>query len=155
MPQVTKGGKYIFGWSAIGGDLGVTLPPQAVGEYDMAREGRVYLLTGSPQTGGFVVTRRGLLLRSHVGNVLWDRPELNEYAGPPGAFQPVKGRQWCWLPVEGEGVLRLTMEMLRVLDLAPGQRLLAIRASDIAFCMGAKGQLIDRAAAYPGRIPVY
>ncbi len=155
MPQVARSGKYIFGWSAIGGDLAVTLPPQAVAEYDMAREGRVYLLTGSAQTGGFVVTRRGLLLRSHMGNVLWDRPTLNEYAGAPGIFETVRGRGWCWLPIGDEGRLTLRLDILRVLGLAPGQRLLAIRASDIAFCMGAKGPLIDRAAAFPGKIPLY
>ena len=31
------------------------------GEYDICREGRIYIFTGAKATGGFCVTRRGLL----------------------------------------------------------------------------------------------
>ena len=41
------------------------------------------------------------------------------------------------------------------LQLTPGLVLLAIRSSDIAFTMGARGPLLERARAYPGEIPAF
>ena len=59
MPQIAKGGKFVFGRSLIREDLSVRFPPQAVREYDITADQRVYLMTGSKSTGGFCVTRKG------------------------------------------------------------------------------------------------
>lgn len=64
MPQMNKGGKFVFGESVIRPGGRMQLPPQAVDEYRIALEGKVYLFAGSKMTGGFCVTRRGLLLPS-------------------------------------------------------------------------------------------
>lgn len=61
MPQMNKGGKFIFGKSLIREDLTIQLPSQALSEYNATMEGKVYLFTGSKITDGFCVTRRGLL----------------------------------------------------------------------------------------------
>lgn len=61
MPQMNKGGKFIFGKSLIRADLTIHLPAQALAEYNATSEGKVYLFTGSKVTGGFCVTRKGLL----------------------------------------------------------------------------------------------
>lgn len=66
MPQMNKGGKFIFGKSRIREDGRLQFPVQAVQEYDIAAEGRVYLFTGSNVTGGFCVTRKGLLEPSQI-----------------------------------------------------------------------------------------
>lgn len=47
MPQMNKGGKFIFGKSLIRDNLTIHLPPQALAEYNAAAEGKVYLFTGS------------------------------------------------------------------------------------------------------------
>ena len=59
MPQMNKGGKFIFGKSLIRTDGTLRIPPQAMKEYHIADEGKVYLFTGSKITGGFCVTRKG------------------------------------------------------------------------------------------------
>lgn len=41
MPQVTKGGKFVFGWSCVGENGAITLLTQTVNEYDIASEGAV------------------------------------------------------------------------------------------------------------------
>ena len=56
MSQMNKGGKFIFGESEIHFDGRVQLPPQAVDEYRIASEGKVYLFTGSKITGGFCLS---------------------------------------------------------------------------------------------------
>ena len=108
MPQMNRGGKFIFGVSVIGRDGLVQLPPQVVEEYSIAAEGRVYLFTGSRSTGGFCVTRRGLLLPSKLGHILTETPELLNYAAPAGRFIPYKGRAYCWVEISEGGAVRLT-----------------------------------------------
>lgn len=79
MPQMNKGGKFIFGKSLIRTDGTLRIPPQAMEEYHIADEGKVYLFTGSKITGGFCVTRKGLLHPSKLGHILDDTPPLLDY----------------------------------------------------------------------------
>ena len=155
MPQMNKGGKFIFGASVIRPDGRVQLPPQAVDEYRIASEGKVYLFTGSKMTGGFCVTRQGLLLPSKLGHILTGTPALLNYEIPAGAFLPYKGRAYCWAAISASGEIALSEEMLSFLHLEPDMRLLCIRSSDIAFTMGAKGPLLEKAAHFDGEIPLF
>lgn len=155
MPQLSKGGKFVFGKSLIRADRSIRFPPQAAEEYGIASEGRVYLFSGSKSTGGFCVTRRGLLLPSKIGCILTDRPALREYLLEQGEFVRYKGRIYCWLAISPDGVIRLTERMMDELSLQVGMELLSIRGSDIAFVMGAEGPLLQHAADYEGVIEIY
>lgn len=92
MPQLNKGGKFVFGLSVINPDLTIHILPQALLEYDALRDGKVIIFTGSKITGGFCVTTYPLL---------------------------------------------------------------SIRSSDIAFTMGAKGPLLEKAHNFHGEIKRY
>ena len=92
MPQMNKGGKFIFGKSLIRTDGTLRIPPQAMEEYHIADEGKVYLFTGSKITGGFCVTRKGLLHPSKLGHILDDTPPLLDYSAGSGEFIKYKGR---------------------------------------------------------------
>lgn len=153
MPQMNKGGKFIFGISMIRADGSVYLPTQAIEEYDILSEGEIILFTGSRSTGGFCVSRCGLFAQSLLSHILSDNPMLAEHSLPEGTFVKYKGRSYCRLSVSANGRLVLTEEMLGFLHLNAGDELLAIRSSDIAFTMGAKGVLIERAHEYGGIIP--
>ncbi len=155
MPQMTKGGKFIFGRSRVGADGVIQLPQQAVEEYQIAAEGKVYLFTGSKVTGGFCVTRKGLLMPSKLGHILLETPQLLSYAAAPGHFIPYKGRAYGWTSVSASGQITLTRDMMSFLKIWPGMRLLAIRSSDIAFTMGAKGPLVEKAESFEGDIPEF
>lgn len=124
-------------------------------EYQIASEGQVYLFTGSRITGGFCVTCKGLLLPSKLGHILTDMPVLMDYTAGEGAFLPYKGRWYGWTAISPDGMLTLSEPAMQFLKLAPGMELLSIRSSDIAFTMGAKGPLLEKAANYPGEIPVF
>ena len=155
MPQMNKGGKFIFGASLIRSDGRVQIPPQAADEYRIASEGAVCLFTGSRSTGGFCVTRRGLLLTSKLSHILTETPSLLHYEVPDGTFVPYKGRSYCWTAISASGEITLTEEMMVFLHLKPEMLLLSIRSSDIAFTMGAKGPLLEKAAHYGGEIPLF
>ena len=155
MPQMNKGGKFIFGKSRIRDDLTIHLPTQALTEYNAASEGKVYLFTGSKVTGGFCVTRKGLLGPSKLGHLLTDTPSLQNYQTPKGSFIQYKGRSYGWVDISENGVIQLDPQMLDFLHLKVGMELLSIRSSDIAFTMGATGPLLERADRYAGEIPLY
>lgn len=155
MPQMNKGGKFIFGKSLIRPNGTVQLPPQTIEEYHIADEGKVYLFTGSKITGGFCVTRKGLLHPSKLGHILDENPQLLDYTAPCGSFIKYKGRSYCWVEISALGQIVLTKEMMDFLSVQPGMELLSIRSSDIAFTMGARGPLLEKAENYDGEIPVF
>ncbi|MDS0527104.1 hypothetical protein NNC19_15540 [Clostridium sp. SHJSY1] len=155
MPQMNKGGKFIFGKSLVRDDLSVHLPTQAISEYDITSEKKVYLISGSKKTGGFIVTRKGLLYPSKIGNILKDTPKLCEYELKEGQFIKYKGRLYCWVYISDNGVIQLTNNMLKILGIYVGMELLSIRSSDIAFTMGAKGPLLEKADNFDGYLEVY
>lgn len=155
MPQMNKGGKFIFGMSEIKENGVVQIPTQAISEYRIADEGKVYLFTGSKITGGFCVTRKGMLLPSKLGHILTETPELMNYTSEQGEFIQYKGRSYCWVNISDEGQIVLTEKMMKFLNIRPTMRLLSIRSSDIAFTMGAKGPLLEKADNYEGEIPLF
>ena len=152
MPQMNKGGKFIFGKSLIREDGVLQFPEQAIQEYDITAEGRIYLITGSKKTGGFCVTRKGLLALSKLGHIL---SELNDYSVKQGEFIKYKGRSYSWVEISDDGKIVLTDEMLSFLKIKSGMKLLSIRSSDIAFTMGAYGPLIEESMKHEDEISVF
>ena len=112
MPQMNKGGKFIFGKSLIRDDLTIHLPTQALTEYNATAERKVYLFTGSKVTGGFCVTRKGLLEPSKLGHILTDNPALLNYQTAEGEFVKYKGRSYCWVNISENGVIQLNQQIL-------------------------------------------
>ena len=155
MPQMNEGGKFIFGKSRIREDLTIHIPTQALIEYNATAEGKVYLITGSKSTGGFCVTRKGLLEPSKLGHILTDIPALQNYQTAEGEFVNYKGRAYSWVTISENGVIQLNQQILNFLMLKTGMELLSIRSSDIAFTMGATGPLLERAENYEGEIRIY
>lgn len=155
MPQMNRGGKFIFGKSVIHEDGALQLPSQAVREYDITVDGKVYLFSGSKSTGGFCVTRKGLLEPSKLGHILKDTPALKDYFANRGEFIKYKGRSYAWVEITDGGKIVLTKEMMLFLRIKPGMELLSIRSSDIAFTMGAYGRLVEESMKHKDEIPVF
>lgn len=155
MPQMNKGGKFIFGKSLIRDDGTLRFPKQAIEEYDITAEGKVYLFTGSKSTGGFCVTRKGLLEPSKLGHILTEMPALQEYAAEQGTFIKYKGRSYAWVNISNDGLITLTDEMMAFLKIEAGMKLLSIRSSDIAFTMGAYGRLVEESMKHEDEISLF
>ena len=71
MPQLNKGGKFVFGLSVIRPDLTIHIPPQALLEYGATRDGKVIIFTGSKITGGFCITTYSLLSNSKLKHMAY------------------------------------------------------------------------------------
>lgn len=99
MPQLNKGGKFVFGLSVIHENRSVQIPPQAINEYRLSNENKIIIFTGSKITGGFCVTSYPLLSSSKLSHILKECPTLNDSSIFPGTLIPYKGRSYSWLPV--------------------------------------------------------
>ena len=155
MPQLSKGGKYVFGLSIIGMQNEVQIPEQALAEYYITKESKIILFTGAKATGGFCVTSHTLLSNSKLKPILDDCTALASYELQESSFIRYKGRGYSWLPVSSSGIIRLPEHTMKYLNLSAGDTLMCIRSSDIAFTMGVKGPLMEKVHAYKGTIPEY
>ena len=155
MPQLNKGGKFVFGLSLIHDDLTVQFPTQALEEYQVLNDDKIIIFTGSKVTGGFCVTTYPLLSTSKLSHILHECPQLEKQSIPQGTLVTYKGRKYAWLPLKRNGSIQFTSQLLEQLDLDVGNELLCIRSSDIAFTMGAKGPLLEKAHDYSGKIKRY
>ena len=153
MPQMNKGGKFIFGKSLIRTDGTLRIPPQAMEEYHIADEGKVYLLPEVRLPVASASPGKAFSHPSKLGHILDDTPPLLDYSAGSGEFIKYKGRSYCWVEISQEGQILLTKKMMDFLKVRPGMELLSIRSSDIAFTMGAKGPLLEKAENYDGEIP--
>lgn len=129
MPQMSKGGKFIFGKSLIRDNLTIHLPTQALTEYNATLERKFYLFTGSKVTGGFCVTRKGLFEPSKLGHILTDNPPLQNYQITEGEFIKYKGRSYCWANISENGVIQINQKILDFLNLKIGMELLSLHGS--------------------------
>ena len=155
MPQLNKGGKYVFGWSLIRNDGIIQFPQSVLDEYHLTNESRIIIFTGSKVAGGFCVTTEQMLSVSKLSGIIKNLPQLSSDHEYPGAFFPYKGRYYAWLPLSKEGTIKLPQETMRFLHLEVGNKLMSIRSSNIAFTMGAKGPLLERGRSYQGYIKTY
>lgn len=155
MPQLNKGGKFVFGLSMIGNHNEIQIPEQAIIEYNITKEDKIIIFTGAKTTGGFCVTSHSLLSNSKLKHILDDCPALAGYELQEGSFIRYKGRGYSWLPISSSGVVQLPEHTMKYLNLSAGDTLMSIRSSNIAFTMGARGPLTDKVQSYNGIIPEY
>jgi hypothetical protein len=155
MPQIRKGGKYIFGWSIIRNDFSIQFPIEAINEYDICSEGKIFLITGSKTTGGFAVSKKVYMENSIFNNVFIEYNDLGNYKTKEGDFFQYKSRKYTWITIDNKGKILLNKSILDNLSLKTGDKLLSIRSSNIAFMMGVKGPLINEANNYNGIINTY
>lgn len=86
MPQLNKGGKFVFGFSVVRDDLTIHIPPQVLSEYNATQDGKVIIFTGSKITGGFCATTYSLLSSSKLKHILEDCPALRDGLLSAGEF---------------------------------------------------------------------
>jgi hypothetical protein len=119
MPQLAKGGKWVFGWVVVSRDGAVRLPPQAAAEYGFEPEMALAFMRGSRTSGGFGLGKQALLA-SH--------PYLS-------------GRLLCQGFFQADGTVFLPVE----LGMKAGERLLVVRGSGHALGFTRHGPIYELA----------
>ena len=122
MPQLAKGGKWVYGWAVVGPGGEVTIPPEAQRGYGFRAGDEVILLPTSRRSGGFGISTLGLL----VG----DAERL-------GAEERVLGQGW----IGADERVTVPPEV----GVWPGDRLLAVPGSRYALSFLARGPIYEEA----------
>ena len=126
MPQLVKGGKWVFGWAVVGPDGSVRLPPEAWREYGFETGGTAIFVRGSRRSGGFGVSRPAL----------WDTS-----LGRFGADTRGLGR--------GQFGEDERLALPPQVGVQPGQRLLVVRGSGYALGFVTRGPIYEEALRHP------
>ena len=122
MPQLVKGGKWVFGWTILEQGLEVRVPPEAYLEYGFQERGALLFLRGSRSSGGFIMGKRERL----DGSILKPR---------------VLAEGWM-----GEDML---VGLPQVLGFEAGKKFLVVRGSGLALSFLAFGRIYEEGLIHP------
>jgi hypothetical protein len=124
MPQLVKGGKWVFGWTVVSPAGEARIPPEAYSEYDFQTGEAVVLIRGSRKSGGLGIARQEKLVRSRLTktNRLLGEERIDEKGRV--TFPPMSGVQ-------------------------PGERLLVVRGSGLALGFVQRGRIYEEALNHP------
>ena len=125
MPQMNKGGKWVFGWCVVASGGEIRLPPEVFAEYGFRPGEPVLYLRGSRRSGGFSVGRQEKL---------------------SSTLTPLERRSIGQGVILAGGRIAVPPEA----GIQPGQRLLAVRGSGYAALFLAGGPIYARALKHPG-----
>jgi len=149
MPQLAKGGKYVYSWSIINEDGGILLPEEARHEYQLEPGERVILMPGSKTSGGFSIAKKSRIERSKLSDILMQNSDLAEFKIEEGKIVNVSGKILCWATIYENGQLLLPPPILEAYGVKPRDRLLVIRGSSMGIGLAAKGPLVEEARKHP------
>jgi len=122
MPQLAKGGKWVFGWVVLGQNYELSIPPAAYNEYGFHPGEAVAFIRGSRRSGGFGLGKRERL-----------------------ALSPIRSR------ILAEGTMGEQMQVIlpKTLGIQPGEHLLVVRGSGLALSFLQQGPICDEAQNHP------
>jgi len=146
VPQLVKGGKYVFGWSPVDRLGRVVVPPEAREEYGLRASEQLVVLPGSRTSGGFALGSRDVVLGCPLGSPL--RQKLETAAVVEGEIIECRGRPYGWVTLHA-GCVSFTPPMLERFGVQTGDRLLVVRGSGLALGSAVRGALVQEAARHP------
>lgn len=122
MPQLAKGGKWVFGWAIVGLKKDVLIPTMAYKEYGFHQDNPVVFTQGSRRSGGFGLGRREIVISSIIHS-----------------------------RIIGEGFIgkEMHVSLPETVDINPGEQLLVVRGSNLALGFLLRGPIIDEARLHP------
>ncbi len=153
MPQLVKGGKYIFGWSRVGEIGKIIIPPDAFIEYQFTMAPNAYLLSGSKKSGGFGITTLDLLKSSQFSDILNDHPELENPEYIFGNSIKYDQRIFCVVPFKDRSI-NVPFDVLELYGVKKGRMLLTVRGSYVALGFIVKGPIVEEAKRHP-KLKIY
>jgi hypothetical protein len=124
MPQLVKGGKWVFGWVIVGPGGELTIPPAAWEEYRFQVGDEVTFIAGSRRSGGFGLSNPRLLADMAV---------------------PLQTRALA----RGRAVRLGQVAAPETVGVQPGDRLLVVRGSGRALGFVARGPIYEEALKHP------
>lgn len=122
MPQMNKGGKFIFGKSVIRKNGTIQFPLQAIEEYKIAGDTNYR----QQENRRVLHYKKGIAYPSKLAHILNDKPALFEYTYKCGEFIKYKGHSYRRTEISSDGEIKLTDKIMSFLAIAPDMELLSI-----------------------------
>ncbi len=153
MPQIVKGGKYVFGWSLVHTSGRIIIPQEAYNEYNFTGVARLVLISGSSTSGGF-----GLITVKELKNTpfkeiletLGYSKKDNNFNTPELKLVKIrKNRYFCWVRLDKKNYFILSPEVLDAYGVRVGDKLLVVRGSGHALSFIVKGKIVEAARNHP------
>ena len=148
MPQLVKGGKFVFGWTKVGNNGNIAIPPDAFSEYGFINGENLILIAGSKTSGGFGLTKRETLKESRLFALLIGCPELTDFHIPAGTAIKYQNRTYSWVLMK-ENYFTLPPDTLALFGIKSGNRLLVVRGSGLALGFIVRGPIVEEALKHP------
>jgi hypothetical protein len=145
MPQLVKGGKYIFGWSKVDNNGVIRIPDEAYLEYEFNQDDKVILISGSNTSGGFGLSSKRLLKKTVLGKSLISYPELMDFQIPEGKVIKIKNKGFCWMNIKKNKSMYFPKPTLKEYSININEKLLVGRGSGLALAFISKGPIYEEA----------
>jgi hypothetical protein len=148
MPQLVKGGKYVFGLAQIYEDFQIYIPPEALEEYKLKNEKAVILISGSKTSGGFSICSISKLNHSKL-SVLLELLQFDDRTGtyriPENEVVHFKKRVVCRIRLNKNGSFYLCHELVKYLRLRNCKKMVVARGSGLGLGFINKGPIFNEA----------
>ena len=132
MPQLVKGGKWVYGWVLVGPAREIVIPPEAWQEFNFRAGDEAIFLAGSRTSGGFAITLASRLAK------------MQDRTGGGSLHELARGRfDSGWLTAPPQTGAR------------PGDRLLAVRGSSLGLGFVGRGPIYEEAVRQTGRLQTF
>ena len=145
VPQIVKGGKYVFGWSIVSKKGKIKIPKEAYDEYGLATDREVILFSGSKTSGGFGLSSIRILKNSKIEELILNFPSLINHQLTEGEIIVIKNKKYCWLKINNDMSINLPETTLDAFGIKKGDKLLSGRGSHLAIAFIAKGPIFNEA----------
>jgi hypothetical protein len=124
MPQLVKGGKYIYGWTRIHPDGRIRVPEEAFSEYQFSVDAVIILTSGSKTSGGFSIISPERIESTTIGQPILSLirdPEDSQSLLSPGSQVVTSGdRIISTIKLDDGKYFRLSVELIDTLGLEIG-----------------------------------
>jgi len=149
MPQLVKGGKYVFGWTVLNNDLSIRIPDEAFDEYKFIETDKLIIISGSISSGGFsIITPDSIInlkLSNNIISLIGYKKEINSFTTDRLEIVKYGKRLISWTSLDKKNYFELSNELINLLNIKIGCRLLVGRGSGLGPAFIAKGTIYNEA----------
>lgn len=149
MPQLVKGGKYVFGWTLVNNGLKVRIPDETFEEYKLIETDKLIILSGSKSSGGFSIIAPNSIINSKLSNniirLVGYKKETNSFTINKLEIIKQGDRMISWTSLDKERYFRLSIKLISILNIKIGDKLLVGRGSGLGPAYIAKGTIFQEA----------
>jgi hypothetical protein len=149
MPQLVKGGKYVFGWTFVHPDGKILIPPEAQSEYGFKANDKLIVMSGSKTSRGFAITTINKIFNTPIFNRIKQFPELYSFRNLEDGYLADGQKIYTWIFLMANGHFKIHPVVLQKFSVNTGDRLIVGRGSGLALAFIKQGTIINEALKHP------